>query len=378
MRRLFEWGLLFLLLVAAIWAATQSRDAPLIILLAVLTVIAIQFSLPPTMSSVGLLPVVMVSAYLVTGLGTAVPLLVAGFVMAELSRPLWRPLWELTPQAGLEAPTIRQRSIGFVIHLLALLTGVWVYTQRGGSAPLSQTTTNEFPLFLNLMAGFGLVYSIGLLAWWRAQRQSPAAFFRDNGLLVLAAGFLALPFALLGGIVYGLGGLPPFVVFCLGVAVFAVLLWLSWQRRYSLAQQLAQFATLNRSGHSLRETLELPEVLRRTGQLVNELVSVDRLYLFLQEQGVWSGGDPTAGTLSPATLDDLAHWVAAHGRALHLYAANRHFATRHGLALPEPAPAVWLGLPLLLDGAVLGVMVLERWEKARPYNRWQLELLHAV
>ncbi|MBX3059618.1 MAG: GAF domain-containing protein [Anaerolineae bacterium] len=377
-RRLTEWGLLFLLLVAAVWAATQSRDAPLIILLAALTVIALQFSLPPAMSSVGLLPVVMVSGYLVVGWGTAVPLFTAGFVLAELSRPLWRPLWELTPQAGPEAPTIRQRFIAFVIHLLALAGGVWFYTQRGGSAPLSQNTANAFPLFLNLMAGFGLVYATGLFVWWLAQRQSPAAFFRDNGLLVMAAGFLALPFALLGGIVYALGGLPPFVVFCLGAAVFAVLFWLSWQRRYSLAQQVAQFAILNRSEHSLRETLELPEVLRRTGALVTELVSADRLALFLQDQGVWSGGDPAAGALLPVTLDDLTGWVATHGRALHLYPANFHFADRHHLALPHPPPAVWLGLPLLLDGDVLGVMVLQRWEKARQYSRWQLELLHAV
>lgn len=377
-RRLIEWGLLFLLLVAAIWAATQSRDAPLVILLAVLTVIALQFSLPPALSSVGLLPVVMVSGYLVVGVGTAVPLFVAGFVIAELSRPLWRPLWELTPTAGPETPTLHQRFIAFVIHLLALWGGVWLYTQRGGSAPLSQNTANAFPLFLNLMAGFGLVYGSGLLLWWLAQRQSPGAFFRDNGLLVMAAGFLALPFALLGGIVYALGGLPPFVVFCLGAAVFAVLLWLSWQRRYSLAQQVAQFAILNRSEHSLRETLELPEVLRRTGALVTELVSADRLALFLQDQGGWSGGDPSAGELLPAALDDLTGWVAAHGRALHLVPANFHFAARHHLALPQPPPAVWLGLPLLLDGAVLGVMVLQRGARARPYNRWQLELLHAV
>lgn len=377
-RRLTEWGLLFLLLVAAVWAATQSRDAPLIILLAALTVIALQFSLPPALSSVGLLPVVMVSGYLVVGWGTAVPLFVAGFVLAELSRPLWRPLWELTPQTGPAPPTFGQRFIAFVIHLLALGGGVWFFAQRGGSAPLSQNTANAFPLFLNLMAGFGLVYATGLFVWWLAHRQSPAAFFRDNGLLVIAAGFLALPFALLGGIVYALGGLPPFVVFCLGAAVFAVLLWLSWQRRYSLAQQVAQFAILNRSEHSLRETLELPEVLRRTGALVTELVRADRVALFLQDQAVWSGGDPAAGALLPVTLDDLTGWVAAHGRALHLYPANFHFAARHHLPLPHPPPAVWLGLPLLLDGDVLGVMVLQRGAQARPYTRWQLELLHAV
>lgn len=377
-RRLTEWSLLFLLLVAAIWAATQSRDAPLIILLAVLTVMAIQFSLPPTMSSVGLLPVVMVSGYLVTGLATAVPLLLAGLLIAELSRPLWRPLAELAPPAAPETARLRQRLLVFLIHLLALLVGVWVYVQRGGIAPLNRTTLTDFPLFLNLMAGFGLVYMTGMWLWWLVQRQSPVAFFRDNGLLVLAAGFLALPFALLGGIVYALGGLPPFVVFCLGVALFAVLFWLSWQRRYSLTQQLAQFAILNRSEHSLRETLELPEVLRRTGALVAELVSVDKMTLFLQEQGVWMGGDPAAGESVPVALDDLTGWVAAHGRALHLYPANFHFAARHHLALPDPPPTVWLGLPLLLDGVVLGVMVLQRGEKGRPYNRWQLELLHAV
>jgi signal transduction histidine kinase len=380
-RRLLEWGGLFVLLVWAIWAATQSRNAPLVILLVVLMVITIQLSLPPAVSGVGLLPVVVVTGYLVTGVATAVSLLLVGFILAELGRPLWRPLEELMPQAKPETSGLSQvwqRLIWFLIHLLALLVSAAAYARRGGVAPLTQTTPNEFTLFLSLMSSFGLVYGAGMLVWWLAQRQSPATFFRDNGLLVLAAGFLALPFALLGGLTYALGGLPPFVVFCLGVAVFAVLLWLSWQRRFSLAQQLAQFAILNRSEHSLRETLELPEVLHRTAQLVAELVSVTAVTLYLQEEAGWFAVDKTAAALQPTVLDGFTNWVATHGRTLHLYPANWHFAAQYGLRPPTSMPTIWLGSPLLLGDEVIGVMVLQRVGAARPFNRWQLELLRAV
>jgi signal transduction histidine kinase len=389
-RWLVEWGALFVLLVLAIWAATQSRDAPLLILLAALYVITINFSLPPAQSGVGLVPVVAVSSFLVMGLPTAVTLLLIGTLLAELARPIWKPLWETAPEPTTSnSPPLRQRFTAALIHLLALLIGGFAYQQAGGVAPLTPETLENVTADLALIVTFGTAY-FGLMAlWWALRRQPLAAFFRVAALPVLTAGVLALPFALFGGVTFALGGLPPFVIFCLGTAVFSVSIWLSWQRRTHLEQQLRQFAILNHSGHSLRETLELPEVLGRAHQLVTELVAVDEFAIHLQESGNWYtycvvrsaySDEPrtTHYALRTTALDDFTTWVAHNGRPLHLDSRNLHFAARHGLAPPQPMPAIWLGLPLSSGDEVMGVMVLQRVEGVRPFTRWNQELLRAV
>ncbi len=386
-RWLAEWGLLFVLLVLAMGAATQSRNAPLLILLTAVAVIAINFSLPAALSSAGLMPVVAVSSLLAAGLPTAVTILLTSTLLAELSRPVWHSLWQFAPG---ERPLARQRLTATLIHLAALLSGAAVYAQYKGTAPLAAEGLANVNSFLALMTSFGLVYSGLMLLWWAAQSRPLSLFFRRAALPVVAAGLLALPFALLGGVTYALGGLPPFVVFCLGVAVFSIIVWLSWQRRHHLEQQLQQFAILNRSGDSLRETLELPQVLNRAHQLVTELVAVDDFVIFLKEEDAWrpytvsskqytdNGGQAGDHPSLARPLDDFSQWVAAHGRSLHITPANVHFARQHQLIPPQPWPTVWLGLPMLLGHEVLGVMVLQRFSEARPFSPWHQELLRAV
>ncbi|UCC52772.1 MAG: hypothetical protein JSV68_02165 [Anaerolineaceae bacterium] len=64
--------LLFLMLLVAIWLATQRREAPQLILLLLLYVITVNFSLPPAQGAVGLVPVVSVTSALVVDLETAI------------------------------------------------------------------------------------------------------------------------------------------------------------------------------------------------------------------------------------------------------------------------------------------------------------------
>ncbi|MCP4360983.1 MAG: GAF domain-containing protein [Chloroflexi bacterium] len=379
-----RWGLLFIMLVLAIWAATQSRDAPQLILLTVLTLIAINFSLPPSLGNVGVLPIVSITTFLVMGLPTAVILLIIGLLLAELSQPLWQPLWEMVPR---QRPSWQQRFMTGLIHLLSLLAAGYAFNRTGGVAPFTATTLENLTPLLALAAVYGGVYFWLNLVSWLAQSWSLSIFFRDAALPLFMAGFLAQLFAILGGITYTLSGLPAFVLFCLGVAVFSVIIWLSWQRRYSLEQHLNQFALLNSSGHSLRETLDLPDVLTHAADLVSQLVTVDQFTINLLNEDSswsrnrWSENDQLSmvnDQLSMDDLDDFSRWVVSYGRVLDLDPTNMPFAARHNLTPPTPTPAIWLGLPLLLGSEVIGVMSLQRFEEARPYTRWQLEMLRSA
>jgi signal transduction histidine kinase len=374
-----EWGLLFLVLLGTIWAATQSEDAPELILLGLLTVITLNFSLPPERGAAGLTPVVVMSSFLMMGLETAVLLLIASIILAELARPLWNPLWELV---DIPRPGWRERLGLAVVHVLTLISAALVFERLGGVAPLDATHIETFNLnlFTLLALAYGAAYFGLMWLLWRLLGHPWAQFFRANALTVVIYGFLAQPFAWLGSITFVRDGLPTFVIFALGVSLFSVVVWLSWQRRYVMEQRLAQFAALNRTGASLRETLDLPTVLARTGELAQELAPADRFTITLKDaRGQWTRPFTTP---TPAahndTLDDFTRWVAENGRILDLDHRNIPFAARHNLTPPQPIPAAWLGIPLTSGEQVNGVMVWQRYPPHPPFNQWNREVLRTI
>ena len=135
----------------------------------------------------------------------------------------------------------------------------------------------------------------------------------------------------------------------------AVLFWVNWQQRYILEQRHNQFAILNAIGSSLRETLELSEVLDRTWRTLSILIAADSYTVALRdEENNWNQSrqvirksegnkleaiqaelnSELAITFEP---DDFTLWVINRGRALDLTERNMHFAGRHNLVPPDSA-----------------------------------------
>lgn len=375
-----QWTLLFLGLVIALWLATRSREAPQISLLILLYVVAINFSIPLTGHITGVtVPTVIVSSLLVLGFNTSLIVLLGGFALAELTRPLWKPLWQNTP---LQGDSWRQRVLRFLVHFVALFSAGQMFNLTGGVAPLPQSVLlsgNYFPI-INLAIVYGIVYftlTILLYQFWRE------GVLREKALFVLMIAFITQPFALFGAITFVDVGLPAFVIFCIGVGAFAVITWISWYRNFILNERMMQFATLNDIGVSLRETLDLDTVLKRTYEQVNGLVPAGRFAISLVENGTWS--QPLLvhqGQILPTLLsyqpDDFTQWVAKNNRILDLDPQNMHYSTRHNLAPPQPKPDMWLGIPLTTAQQVIGVMVLQRFNPTQPFNSWSREVLLAI
>ena len=371
-----EWVLLFLVILIAIWTVTQNALAPQLILLALLTIITINFSLPPEQSSVGLVPLVAVSSLLALGLNTAVSLTIASFILAELTAPLWNSFWE---QAGSQRPSRLQRLATALIHITPLWIAGTIYQRVGGTAPLVADQTNQLSQLAWLAGSFGLFHWGLACLWWLLQKRPFIQFLRDNALSVLMSGLFAQPMAILGGITFTLLGLPIFVVFCIAVMIFSLVIWLSWQRRYVAEQQYTQFALLNNASSSLRETLDLTAVLQNTHHLVTELIPTNSFTITLLQDNVWQRPFPTlAATPTTYQPDDFTRWVAAQERTLHVEARDLHFASHHQLTPPTPTPYAWLGTPLTAANQVVGVMVLQRFEEQQPFGRWHRELLLAI
>lgn len=390
LRRILEWLLLFLGLLAAIWLATRSDEAPQLILIILVSVIGLQLSLPLGRSLYSpILPIIAPASLLVLGLPLTLLALGGSFLLAEISRPLWQPLWSNTSLATTPG---RARAGRVLCHLLAVTAASYVYRWRGGSAPLTTGPETNLlaagllPLLL-LVLTYATLFFLASLALARLRRESFPQFFQEGGFFFLTAAYFTQPFALLGAAVFATLGLPGFVVFCVGIGAFAVLTWISWQRNFALHQQLAQFARLNDIGLSLRETLDLPTVLVRTYEQVNALLPAGYFYIALQqEDGSWQrpllveNGQIIPGRATNASyqLDDFTHWVASRRRVLNIDSENIHFATQHQLQPPSPRPAAWLGVPMTSSQQVTGVIVLQRFDNEEPFSLWSREVLLAI
>ncbi len=392
LHRAIEWLVLLMVLMAALWAGTRTEEAPQLILLTTLFIITLNFSLPPKRGAVGLVPLVSVSSLLIVGLETAVILLLIAIILAELAGPLWKPLWEYV---DVKRPSWRQRLGADFIYLLTLILAGEIYLQVGGQAPLTADVIDnlDWALLIILAVGYGLVYFLLSLIAWLIMREPIGEFFSENAFPIITFGLLAQPFALLGSLTYIRSGLPVFVIYAMGVTVFAVVVWLSWQRRFILQRQLEQFTALNRTGASLRETLELDEVLTRTYELVTELVPVDQFSIALiDENGAWhlsfqpnqtsEVGElysrKTSEVSVSYTPDDFTRWVAETGSLLDTDYRNIHFAARHDLTPPQPKPNAWLGIPLTAVDQIIGVMVLQRYPPQSPFSHWDRQVLLAI
>ncbi len=373
---LLQGSLLFLTLLLVIWLVTQGANAPQLILLLLLHIIAINFSLPPAYSLVGLTPLVAVSSVLLVGLETAVLLTLSSFLIAELARPLWNPMWD---SVEVKRPSWSERLSIITLHLIALLIGGLLYRQMGGIAPLTTESSENLLALISLGLGYGGSHFLLTLVHRLLMRRPLRPFLLANGLALFTATILAQPFAIFGGITFVSSGLPFFVIFSLGVMFFSLLNWVSWQRRFVAEQQMRQFSLLNNISLSLREQLALPVVLQRTQQRVAELVPIDQVTIFLtHENGSWQRFPGSKGELETAVPDEFTRWTAMQKRLLHVHNRNIHHATRHNLTPPSPLPGAWLGIPLTASEQIIGVMVLQRTAPSTPFNRWSQEMLLAL
>ncbi|MEM7112234.1 MAG: ATP-binding protein [Chloroflexota bacterium] len=373
LRRFSEWAFLFLVLLLALWGATQQRETPQLVLLLFLYVITFHFALPASFSSLSLMSVVALCSLLISDWQTAVILLLLGFILSELLRPLWHPIWE---NINLSQPR-RLTRLGIMLRqLLAMSGAIFAYQQAGGTIP-----SNVYHLYpqLILTASHGFLFFLCSIPLWYFSEQSFRIFWQEQTLSTAAIGLLTVPFGILGSFTFWHSGMPAFVIYCFGIMIANIFLWLMWERRYTLNQYVTQFSALNSVGTSLRETLDLSTVIQRTYQEVANLIVADQFTVWLiDEAGEWQQphtNQPIENHLAP---NDFIQWVASRRRILEINSRNIHFAARHGLTPPEPLPTAWLGVPLVTVDQIIGVIVIQRTSPNQRFSRWTRELFLAI
>ncbi|MCZ7665794.1 MAG: hypothetical protein M5U34_00440 [Chloroflexi bacterium] len=131
-REIGEWLILLAVLILALWAATQREEAPQLILLATLTVITLNFSLPPERGAVGLTPLVSVEQLIDDGAGNGRSRPRRQHGVGRIGRP---PVAAVVGICGFKRPSWRQRLGAGLVYLAALIGAGEIYLRGGGAAP---------------------------------------------------------------------------------------------------------------------------------------------------------------------------------------------------------------------------------------------------
>ena len=380
--RILEFSLIFLILLAAGWVATQYATAPQIMLLILLYILTINFSIPTEFGYVGITPLVAIASILTVDIDGALFAAVIGVPLAELMRPLWRPLWRAS---SVETVPLRNRVGMSTVLLLNLGLVAVVYQPLFGEDGLLSDTSNLIPslsgaplsaVFLAIF--YLLVYLMLFSLYWRLMGGTMQHFVGEAGAYLSGTALFAIPLTLF--IASAEIATPAFVILCIGIGAFAIITFINWQRSTILLQRLEQLTSLNAIGSSLRESLDLDALLARLETQIADLISAERFFVALRdEDGKWELPISSSGnSLSAFQPDDLTNWVVEKGRVLDLDPSNMHHADQHNIALPDPQPLVWLGVPLTTAENAFGAIVLQKFDNAEPFSRWSREVLLSI
>lgn len=367
------WLLFFALLLLSLRLVTQNIYASQLILLGLLITIGVNLSLPPSVGSVGIVPLVGLSSLFILGDPVlAVGLFAISYALAEIVRPLWYGLYD---RAGVERPSLGQQLGLGIVYLLALLAAIAIMQTVDGRGDESGLITLAI-----VSLSYSIAYLLFTFIWWMGQKRPFFPLFKKAFPSLLITGLGSAGGAIIMSIAYEQSGLPALVIFAFASFIFSLLLWNTWERKFLLDQQLQQIARFNRTGQALRATLDLETVITQTYTETMQLVGMDAFTLALQtDDGGWQFSHHPRTNIPFRKPDDFMEWVLQNGRLLNVERSDLHFVRQHGLIPPEPMPSAWLGLPIEgQNDNTVGVLVLQRHAPHPPFSGWERQVLIAV
>lgn len=329
---------------------------------------------------VSLLPMTTLAAFLVLGWlpavwGACIGALLHGWIRFQFVKELGghrEPGW-IGP-IGLTAANITMQTI-------SLWVSGQIYLTLGGTTPLSDVGLMLGPLGALALSYLGCNYLIaGLyvtLRGWLPLRQYLSALPRIaplEGLPLLLSPLMALIYLRLGLIQFLL-----FAALLIAVSLIT--------RRSSLTQQglerrLTELHSLQAVSEALSTSLDLYTILETVQKQVAQLMPADNFYVALYN----ADSDEVA---FPLVLEDgqKTHWRsrrAGRGFTEYVLRTRAPLLIRRDLAVAarelgverDGRPAqCWLGVPLLADDEVLGIMVIQAYDSPDVYDVAHKELL---
>ena len=372
-RAIFRWVVVFIFLGIAGRVVTQDPEAPFgkMLLVIILYVIVINLSIPLSIGYIGLTPIVALITILDNDFHDYYPIIVAilGIGLAELLRPLGENLAGRTTKI---TQNWRDRFVIACLHLVHLsLTEIATQPLLQGKsliqrvlAQIPNTSEETFTPIFVITIYFALYLTTRAL-YWVVEGGKLSLFVQEMIIPLISITFFAVPLTLF--ISSAEIGVPAFLFLSFSIISFATITSYSWTSRRLVEERLRQLSALNAASSSLRETLDLPTVLKRLHEQIDLLIPSDDFKIALIDE-----------TEKQEPIDDLTNWVIQHNHVLELDESNQHHAGRYQLKLPKPTPTVWLGVPLQSAEQPIGAMILQKFSDPEPFTQWNREILLAI
>ncbi|MDY6878085.1 MAG: GAF domain-containing protein [Chloroflexota bacterium] len=348
---------------------------------AVLIAVTMALGLPSSSGIISIAHTVTVSGFLALGLVPGLIASAGGAILADIIKmALARPL-------GYKPPPLRRvlltMSGNVGVQTCGLLAGAGVFRLLGGSAPLYSLRVPALPLLALFVVYFITNLSCLAILLWAQQHPLPL-WKRADRWHVIVLELVPLPLSVIIANAYNSVRIEIFLLPSAALVGSAFTIWQAGRARMRLQQQVRELSTLNTISQAL-SNLDLLELLGVIHAQVARLMPSDNFYIalcdlehkfidfaFVIENGarIFRPGRPFS--------NGLAEYVIRHHAPLLIQSNVAEMAHRLGVESIEREAQSWLGVPMIAENRVLGVIGIQSYEQANVYDERQMEILSNI
>ncbi len=353
-----------------------------VLVFAVLIAVTAALGLPSSSGIISIAHMVIVSGFLALGLVPGLIASAGGAVLADIIRTvLARPL-------GYEPRTLRRALFTMAgnagVQTCGLLAGASGLRLLGGSAPLLDLGAADLLPLLTLFVIYFIINSLGLAAFLWAQRRPLLPRGWADWWYVVVLELVPLPLSVPIASIYNGLGIGIFLLSSAALLGGALAIRQAGHAGTRLQRRVRELSTLNAVSQAL-SNLDLLELLSVIHTQVARLMPGDNFYIalcdpkrefldfaFVVENGarVFRPGRPFS--------NGLAEYVIHHRAPLLIRSNIAEMAQRLGIEPVGREAQSWLGVPMIAENRVLGIIGIQSYEPANVYDERHVEILSTI
>ncbi len=299
-------------------------------------------------------------------------------------------LWERHTGRPHELPitTAIMIALNVMLNSFALLSAAWVYLRAGGTLPLVSFEQATLTQYLLLFLTYSLIYLLVTVAIVRPSLSpSEKPYFKTLMLrFALFHTFSQLLALLVAVFSSGNDGLSSLAVTVL-ILIAALITRNNEKNYHNLIRRVDELATLNNIGQMISRNLTTTDLVENIYAQVCRVMDASIFYIALY--------DPQTETVSfPLSMDNGVRclWSPAplQGITGHIIRTRKPLLLRGTLESPNAQlkrlgvqrvgkpSRCFLGVPMLVDDAVIGVIAVQSLTNAYAYNQDDLAMLQII
>jgi GAF domain-containing protein/nitrogen-specific signal transduction histidine kinase len=354
-----------------------------VLVFSVMVILANDLGLSPSTGYNGMVHVVTLAALLAVGLAPALWITLLGTAVAEIIKQLLYQ--QPAVMYGPRQSSWRSAAATTGINGISLCVAGLIYQGVGGNFGLSTWSARDLIALIPLLGSYFLVQK-SLGAWLlQAQGKSISEYFRLYLWPILTLELLPLPLAAILSTIYLRLGRLIFVICCIALIGFWMLLHRLRAVRRDLEKRLRELYTLNKVGQAIATSLELDILLNTIYHQVSRLMEADYFYIALYDGVsdelafplVFENGERKRYSGRRAR-NGLTEYVIRQNKPVLIQDQTEQVIANLDLEVIGQPARSWLGVPMATGDKVLGVITVQSFIRSHAYDEKDMALLSTL